>query len=208
MKGVAINTTNSSSFGTITDLNNAGNYELATVCAIVTDTVFFVFTHLNNYDADGKVQLVKIPQYTSVRVVDTLKPAPWNNTAETGGVLAISVEEDLILEAPVFPDSSGFRGGLHQLSSGTCGNIFPPAANAYVYNASSLDPQNGAYKGEGIADVSVSNSGGKGAPANGGGGGNNHNNGGAGGGGGAGHSNFAIANQRGGGHGGGIVFIY
>ena len=181
MKGASINTTNSSSFGNITSFNNAGNYELASICAIVDDTVFFVFTHLNNYDVNGKVQLVKIPQYTSARVVDTLKPAPWDNTSGTGGVLAISVEEDLILEAPIFADSAGFRGGMHQISSGTCGNFIPPAANDYVYNAGNLNPQNGAYKGEGIADVAVSNSGGKGAPANGGGGGNNHNNGGAGG---------------------------
>jgi hypothetical protein len=51
----------------------------------------------------------------------------------------------------------------------------------YAYNASSTSPQNGAYKGEGAADVATGVSGGRGAPANGGGGGNNHNNGGGGG---------------------------
>ncbi len=251
MKGANINTTAASSaFGDTSSLNNAGNYEIATVCAVIGDTVFFVYMVLNDYTIAGKVQLVKIPKYVSAQVTAALKPAPWDNTAGTGGILAVSVEQDLILNAAISADSSGFRGGEYRLSDGTCGNtFFPPPANAFAYNAHTLAPQNGAFKGEGVADVAAEVSGGKGAPANGGGGGNNHNNGGAGGanlsagglgggnsstigctvnnpgrggkplsswggtkifpggGGGAGHSNFSFPNQRGGGHGGGIVFI-
>lgn len=182
MKGASINTTASSSaFGDTISLNNAGNYEIGRVCAVIGDSVFLVFAILNQYTVTGKVQLVKIPQYVSATVTGILKPAPWNNTTGTGGVLAISVEEDLVLNAPVYADSSGFRGGEYRLSSGECGNIFPPAASAFAYNANLLDPQNGGFKGEGVADVADAISGGKGAPANGGGGGNNHNNGGAGG---------------------------
>jgi hypothetical protein len=55
-----------------------------------------------------------------------------------------------------------------------------PGATAYAYNPTSAT-QNGAYKGEAVADVTISQAGGRGAPANGGGGGNNHNNGGGGG---------------------------
>ncbi|MGZ8556825.1 MAG: T9SS type A sorting domain-containing protein [Chitinophagaceae bacterium] len=181
MKGAGINTSNSSSssFGDTTSLNNAGNYEIGTVCHVIGDSVFLVFMLLNQYTVADKVQLVKIPQYYSADVTDTLRAAPWNNTTGTGGVLAISVEEDLTLNAPIYADSSGFRGGAYQLSNGTCSNISP--ANAYAYNANVLTPQNGGFKGEGIADVAAGQSGGRGAPANGGGGGNNHNNGGAGG---------------------------
>lgn len=182
MKGATINTTaNSSSFGDTLTLNNAGNYEIATVCHVVGDSVFMVYVLLNDYTVSGKVQLVKIPQYINADITDTLKPAPWNNTTGTGGVLAISVEEDLILNAPVYADSSGYRGGEYRLSDGTCGNLFPPAATDYAYNANNLAPQDGAFKGEGVADVTAAQSGGRGAPANGGGGGNNHNNGGGGG---------------------------
>lgn len=181
MKGASINTSGSSSFGDTISLNNAGNYEIATVCHVIGDSVFMVYMLLNQYTVAGKVQLVKIPQYYSADVIDTLKAAPWNNTTGTGGVLAISVEENLILNAPVYADSSGFRGGEYRLSGGTCGNFFPPAASAYVYNANNLAPQDGAFKGEATADVAADQSGGRGAPANGGGGGNNHNNGGGGG---------------------------
>ena len=191
MKGAGINTSNSSTFGDTTSLNNAGNYEIATVCHVTGDSVFMVFMLLNQYTVSGKVQLVKIPQYYSADVTDTLKAAPWNNTTGTGGVLAISVEEDLVLNAPIYVDSSGFRGGAYMLdNSGACSNFFP--ADAYAYNGNTLTPQDGAFKGEGIADVVATQSGGRGAPANGGGGGNNHNNGGAGG-----------ANLSAGGNGGG-----
>ncbi len=178
MKGADINTSAASSaFGDTTSLNNAGNYEIGRVCTVVGDSVFLIFMLLNEYTTTEKVQLVKIPQYLSATVTDTLKAASWNNSTGTGGILAISVEQDLILNAPIYADSTGFRGGEYRLSSGDCGNIFPPAANAFAYNANNLSPQNGAFKGEGVADLAAAISGGKGAPANGGGGGNNHNNG-------------------------------
>jgi hypothetical protein len=190
MKGAGINTSNSSSFGDTTSLNNAGNYEIGTVCHVDGDSLFLVYMMLNQYTVSGKVQVVKIPQYVSATVTDTLKPAPWNNTTGTGGVLAISVEEDLTLNAPIYADSSGFRGGEYRLSDGTCNNFFP--TNGFVYNANTLNPQDGSFKGEAVADVAAGQSGGKGAPVNGGGGGNNHNNGGGGG-----------ANLSAGGNGGG-----
>jgi len=40
MKGAGISTTNNSSFGDTTSLNNAGNYEVATICNIIGDLIF------------------------------------------------------------------------------------------------------------------------------------------------------------------------
>jgi hypothetical protein len=181
MKGASINTSSSASptFGDTTGLNNAGNYEITTICYINGDSVFFDYMLLNNYTVANQVQLVRIPEYFSAHVTDTLKAAPWNNTTGTGGVLGIFVDQDLILDAPISGDTMGYRGGVFRLSNSTCTNALP--ANAYAYNPTSTAPQNGAWKGEGAADVVVAQGGGRGAPANGGGGGNNHNNGGAGG---------------------------
>lgn len=179
MKGASINTASSSAFGDTVSMANAGNYELGTICYIRGDSVFFVYMLLNSYTVSGKVQLVRVPEYSSAIVTDTLRASPWNNTTGMGGVVAIYVDNDLTLNAPISADSSGFRGGGYRLSNGTCNNT--PGANGYDYNANSLAPQNGAFKGEGVADVATAQSGGRGAPANGGGGGNNHNNGGAGG---------------------------
>jgi type IX secretion system substrate protein len=180
MKGASVNTTNSSSFGDTTSLNNAGNYEIAIICAINGDSVFMYHNFLNSYTVTGKVQLVKFAEYYSANVIDTVKASPWNNAAGTGGVIAISVSQDLTLNAPIYADSFGFRGGRYVLSNGTCFNT-PFAATGYIYNAANTSPQNGAAKGESVYDFPAAQSGGRGAPANGGGGGNNHNNGGAGG---------------------------
>ncbi|MEI9909967.1 MAG: T9SS type A sorting domain-containing protein [Bacteroidota bacterium] len=179
MKGATINTSNSSAFGDTTSLNNAGNYEIGTICYLRGDSVFFVFMFLNQYTVTDKVQLVRIPEYVSATVTDTLKAAPWNNTNGTGGVLAIHVEQDLVLNAPIFADMSGYRGGAYIVSSGTCSNAGAPMG--WYYNANNTSPQSGSFKGEGVFDITAAFSGGRGAPANGGGGGNNHNNGGAGG---------------------------
>jgi hypothetical protein len=180
MKGAVVNTNNNSGFGSVTSMNNAGNYEINFICSIRGDSVFFYKQILQSYTVSDKVQLVKIPSYSSARVIDSLKAAPWDSASGKGGVLALSVSDDLILNAPLWAGHKGFLGGSYALSGSSCSNFFP--ASAYFYNAYNLNPQDGACKGESIADLSVSYSGGKGAVANGGGGGNNHNNGGGGGG--------------------------
>ena len=95
MKGATINTTNSSAFGTVTSLNDAGNYEIATICSISNDSAYFFNTILNTYDVNFKVQLVKFGEYYSANVTDTVKAQTWNNSTGKGGVLALKVEEDL-----------------------------------------------------------------------------------------------------------------
>ena len=178
MKGATINTTaSSSSFGNVTSLNYAGNYEIATICSVSNDSVYFFNTIFNSYDVNYKVQLVKFGEYYSANVIDSVKAQSWNNTTGKGGVIALKVEEDLTLNAPLFADSAGYKGGNFYLHvTPFCG-----AATQYAYSATSAGSANGAYKGEGVADVTPITNGGRGAPANGGGGGNFHNNGGGGG---------------------------
>jgi hypothetical protein len=180
MKGASISTTNNSTFGDTTSLNQAGNYELATICAVKSDTVYFFHDLLNSYSVPGKIQLVKFGDYISANVVDTVKAQSWNSTTGKGGVLAIRAQEDLTLNAPLFADSTGFKGGSFYLHSGAC-SFINPVGSGYAYDATTATAANGAYKGEGVADVPSNLDGARGAPANGGGGGNNHNNGGGGG---------------------------
>ena len=191
MKGALINTANTASFGDTTSLNYAGNYEVATICSVSNDSVYFFNELINNYDVNYKVQLVKFGEYYSANVIDTVKAQSWNITTGKGGVLAIKVETDLTLNAPLFANSTGYKGAAFYRHSGTCG-FFNPVGSGFAYDATSATASNGAYKGEGVADVPSNLDGARGAPANGGGGGNNHNNGGGGG-----------ANLTSGGNGGG-----
>lgn len=180
MKGASINTvSNSSAFGDTTALNGAGFYEVGTICYIIGDSVFLFHDLLNNYDVNEKVQLVQFAEYYSADVVDTVKAQPWDSVAGTGGVIAIYADQDITLTKPIWADSSGYLGGAYLLSGGTCSNAFP--ATNYAYTGSNNNPQSGAYKGEGVTNPAINQTGGRGAPANGGGGGNNHNNSGGGG---------------------------
>lgn len=191
MKGATVNTTNNASFGDTLSTNEAGFYEAGTICAINGDSVFLFHNLLHTYvPATGKVQLVLFAEYVSANVVDTVKATPWNNTNGTGGVIALFADLSIELNAPIYAGAAGYSGGQYVLSNGTCSNALPPTG--YAYNGSNTSPQNGAFKGEGIAEIGSSQSGGRGAPANGGGGGNNHNNSGGGG-----------ANLTAGGNGGG-----
>ncbi len=180
MKGASIITTNIATFGDTTSLNEAGNYEIGTVCYIIGDSVFLFHNLLNTYNTStGKVQLVQFAEYTSADVVDTVKALSWDSAAGTGGIIAIFADQDITLTKPVWADTSGYSGGSYLLSSSACSNVVP--ASNYAYTATSTSPQNGAYKGEGVVTLATSQTGGRGAPANGGGGGNNHNNSGGGG---------------------------
>ena len=121
MKGASINTANTSSFGDTTSLNYAGNYEVATICSVSNDSVYFFNELINNYDINYKVQLVKFGEYYSANVTDTVKAQSWSSATGKGGVLAIKVEADLTLNAPLFADSTGYKGAAFYLHSGTCG---------------------------------------------------------------------------------------
>ena len=181
MKGASINTANGNTpgYGDTTGLNNAGNYEIQTICAIRHDTAFFVNDVLNNYTISGKVQLVKFGNYVNANVNGVLTGNTWNNTTGTGGVIALFVEQDLTLNSIITADSRGFAGGAPVLSGMSCTNGHDQ--NFYDANTGAPGTQLGAFKGEGIVDRPSGESGGKAAPANGGGGGNDHNNSGGGG---------------------------
>jgi hypothetical protein len=177
MKGASITTNNDASYGAITSLNDAGNYEVAYVCYVNGDSVFMVHTLLNSYTNGAKVQIVKFADYVNAVVTDSLKAQPWNNTTGTGGVIALTVLDNLFLNGHISADGVGFKGGDYVDTGDNCTSIL----TGYVFNAAAAQ-QNGAYKGEGVHNTIVATSnGGRGAPANGGGGGNNHNNSGGGG---------------------------
>src|ERR1051326_7293676 len=133
MKGAAINTANSSAFGDTMALNEAGNYEVSTICTIIGDSVFLVQSLLNNYTpATGKMQLVQFGEYVSANVTGTLTAPAWNNAAGIGGVIAIFVENDLTLNQSIVADGTGFKGGGFVQSNTSCTNTI----SGYVYNAS------------------------------------------------------------------------
>jgi len=171
MKGASINTTNTSSYGTVANYENAGNYEFADVTDVNGNTVVLRAPLSRNYMPVDFVQLIRVPTYNNATVTTNLSAPAWDGT--TGGVLALEVSGNLTLNADIDMNGKGFRGGNNNLGNTSCGE------SDYAYTMAS---RNGGRKGEGITAYTTTNEGGRGPLANGGGGGNNNNSGGAGGG--------------------------
>ncbi len=182
MTGAAINETNTAGFGDTTALNSAGNYELKKICDITGNEVSFSKEFQRTYNpVGGAVQLVTVPNYSSVTITGTLTCTPWNGA--TGGVLALRANGTLSFAADIDVSGMGFRGGAPNTNLG-------PACGTTDYFLP-LGVGTGAGKGEGIAAFIASKEMGRGKQANGGGGGNSWAAGGAGG------SNAAVAGQGG-----------
>ena len=180
MKGATMDATNTSAFGNITAINNAGNYELVNLCAFISDTVFFE-RKLNGYYTDGDViQLVTIPVYATATITDTLKGQSWNSANGVGGVIAIEADT-VVLNKPIDATGIGFRGGVLDTFP-DCTFIIGSVTDYYMPLVNTgISTNQGAKKGEGIAADILNKEYGRGKQVSGGGGGNNHNGGGGGG---------------------------
>lgn len=174
MKGATIDQSNNVNFGTVSSIGDAGNYEFGTVSSISGNTIFLVHQLINSYTVSGKVQLIRVPQYTDAIVTTQLTAQNWNGT--TGGVLVIEVANILTLQTDINTNGKGFHGGAVSANYWVNGDC---ATTDYIMLA---NPAKGAFKGEGITEVMGGMQNGRGALANGGGGGNNLNAGGGGGG--------------------------
>jgi len=172
MQGAVVNQTNTTAFGSITDYNGAGNFEIAKVCDIIGSALILDYLLEYTYDPTGIVQIIKIPVYSDVVVSATVDAPAWNGSE--GGVFVLEANH-LLLAANIDMSQKGFRGGAFANSGFSCN--FLTIRPDYYYPSS----DDGGKKGESIAVLPATQLYGKGASANGGGGGNDHNAGGAGG---------------------------
>lgn len=169
-----------STLGSVYSYENCGNYEFAEVKSIPSSTQIELDCGLKYaYTSAGKVQVVRVPRYSSLNVAASgvLTTDAWNGTI--GGVLAVEVDGNTTINSggTVNATGLGFRGGVAVGNSGN-GNSSYQTKN----------PNDGAEKGEGIGSHRLNNSGVdsigkqcKSAPGNGGGGGDANNCGGGGG---------------------------
>ena len=121
-------------------------------------------------------QVVRVPEYTDVRISNsgTLRARPWDG--RSGGVLAFLATGTVFNQGALDVDGLGFRGGSAE--TGVAGALYDCAAQD-----GTAPGGGGARKGEGLAGLgdAIPRSG-YGRLANGGGGGNCHDAGGGGGG--------------------------
>ncbi len=168
-----------STWGKITKVNNCGNYEYAQVSSVPNGTTINLDCGLvNNYSDSGRVQVIRVPRYNSLTINagGSISCDKWDSVS--GGVVAIEVLGNTIINGSINVTGDGFRGGALD-TNGASSGVNNTAANR-------IDYQWGKAKGEGVAGYGwmYDRYGGrycKGAPANAGGGGNAHNSGGGGG---------------------------
>jgi gliding motility-associated-like protein len=176
MQGASLTTANDSTWGSISSYNNAGLYEFVEVASVSGNTVFSSCPLRNSYTASGKVQVVRVPRYSTLTVNagTSVIASSWDGT--TGGIVVAESAGDIVVNGTIDVSIAGFRGGALDNDAG-----------GGFLGFASTDPIDGAEKGEGIAGYQndynpYGGRYGRGAPANGGGGGNSHNSAGGGGG--------------------------
>ena len=167
-------------YGSVGAYNNSGNYEFVGVQSIAGNTITLTANLKQSYTAAGRVQVIRVPQYSSLTIAagGVLTTPAWDG--QQGGVVAVFVQNSTTLDGTINASGLGFRGGVWHNGAGT--NYAGPLRTT-THRSTNAD--SAAEKGESIAGpASALPAGrryGRGAPANGGGGGNNHNGGGGGG---------------------------
>ncbi len=184
---IGSNTANDTSFGLLSNIQNAGIYELAAVDAIdgnstngftkaSFDTISFI-TVANTYNigTHASVQIISFNELSANNYTTSanLLALAWDGNV--GGVLAVNVPDTLILNHELIANGRGFRGG--SVSNNNSGPICD-SASTVIFKSSN---NNYGFKGEGIyrstaadeetARARILNGGGGGADHNGGGGG-------------------------------------
>ncbi|PHI20047.1 hypothetical protein CEQ90_09945 [Lewinellaceae bacterium SD302] len=175
-RGAAIITEDSDQFGSISELNGTGRYELNRVAAVNGDTVFAQFKLRHDYLTDDNSTSVTFATPVDAPVSGPLSPAPFNGNR--GGILLLGSDDPITINGDLDASKLGFAGGQESIRDSDCG--FLTNANDYFYDS---DNWRGAFKGGGAAALSFLNGRetGRGPNLNGGGGGNDHNSGGGGG---------------------------
>lgn len=178
MQGTTITSANDTTYGDgvtgsgSTALNNVGVFEFVKATSAVTlaggnvsvlgsgpgGGLLYAYTDANASGTQGvrRFQVVRVPQYSTASLSNTLTALAWsgtNTTRPTGGILALDVAGALNLNnATVNLDGKGFRGGAGLQLNGTTGRTntdFRQTAPT-TYAAAAVAGAHGS-KGEGIA---------------------------------------------------------
>ncbi|MBL7700431.1 MAG: hypothetical protein JNK79_19855 [Chitinophagaceae bacterium] len=176
---IGSNTSNNSSFGTLSSIQSTGQYEVAHIVGTVRSSgtltqvvISSPLAHTYNFNSNSNVQVITYPSLgTNYTTTSDISAVPWNGSV--GGVVAFRVTGTLTLNHNITADNAGFRGAA--ANAGDAGSC---VSSTYITSSNEYN----ANKGESIYKVAnASFAAGRGRILNGGGGANSHNGGGGGG---------------------------
>lgn len=192
---IGTNTTNTSTFGDVSNIQNAGKYEIGIIASRLpatgtpnSITLANALTTSFNTGANSSVQIITFrdmgANYTTTANITGLA---WNGNV--GGVIAFETSNTLTLNHSVIADGIGFLGGVRSNDNGGPVCVAGNSTNYISNNA------NYGGKGEGIyKNLNANFNKGRAKILSGGGGGGDHNAGGGGG------SNYSTGGQGGNGY--------
>jgi type IX secretion system substrate protein len=174
---IGANTNNNAAFGTLSDIGNAGFYDVATIFSVTATTMTLtgLLSATFTIGANSSVQVVSFTSLAAGNFPTTanIPAVAWNESLGTGGVVAIQVGGTLTLRHSITADGQGFAGGA-------ISNDYESGCEPGVYQT---NDDNYAAKGKGIyLSTNTAYNRGRARLLNGGGGGSDDNAGGAGGG--------------------------
>ena len=115
---IGANTANNSSFGDLSDIQNAGYYEIVTISTHTesagipsTITIVETLSATFNTGANSSVQIISFPTLGSPDYITTANISALNWDGDIGGVVAFNVAGVLTLAHNISADAAGFRGG-------------------------------------------------------------------------------------------------
>ena len=177
MQGATIDQTNTSTYGNITAYNNVGVYELQVVSGVSGNVITLCNNLTNSYSVGGtnRAQVIRIPRLSALTInaAGTLTGNSWYTTSSTytGGVIAIEVTGNAVINGSIVANAIGYRGGAAELTG-----TYNLGITSYVSTLTG----DGGEKGEGIAGYeadydAMTGRYGRGAAGNAGGGGDGTN---------------------------------
>lgn len=149
MSGVSINVASGVRGNYQNKIGEPGSYEITIIESVnsATGRVNLTRTMLNEYRAEGKVQLVKVRSYSDAVVNSELTCQMWDSSLVRGGVLVFLVKGVLTLNDDINVAGKGFKGGIVSQGSGYC-QVSHDSIRQYFYSIWSAAS---GYKGEGLA---------------------------------------------------------
>jgi uncharacterized repeat protein (TIGR01451 family) len=146
--GATIDDTDTATYGTITNGNNAGYYEFTTVGSVSGATITIGATcgplgHTYTTSGGSEAEIVRVPQYTNLTIAAgaSITATPWSSTEVTtegsasygstlttgayGGIVAVNVAGTTTINGSINVTGAGFLGGDGYQNGGYSA---PPAA--------------------------------------------------------------------------------
>jgi uncharacterized protein (TIGR02145 family) len=107
------------------ETNLTGNNETRVIDFIISNNIYFSDPLI--YDYTSQSQIIRLPEFNNLTINGTLTCSAWDGS--TGGVVAFSVSNELILNGTIDASGKGFRGGSENISGGYPGEGLYGLAN-------------------------------------------------------------------------------